>query len=116
MASLPTPTIRIQEDLAPVKSVNTALRSSGPESSYAGGIYHTRSISRASFDRRSHVTDVEDGDDWQHGLGRTKQVFRGKTLFWYAVVSYNILELKSAAASRTQDLTTPAGSHINPLA
>ena len=66
-----------------MRSATTGSRPGGAESSYAGGVYHTRSISRASFDRRSHVTDVEDGDDWQHGLGRTKQVFRGKTLLWY---------------------------------
>jgi KUP system potassium uptake protein len=69
-----------------VRSATAGLRSPVAESAYAGGIYHTRSISRASFDRRSQVTDGEDGDDWQTGLGRTKQVFRGKTLLWYVVV------------------------------
>ncbi|KAB5551020.1 potassium uptake protein [Coniochaeta sp. 2T2.1] len=91
MAPSVQPTIKIQENLHPVRSATAGLRSSGAESSYAGGIYNTRSISRASFDARSHVTDVEDGDDWQHGLGRTKQVFRGKTLFWLAYQSIGVI-------------------------
>jgi KUP system potassium uptake protein len=82
MAAPTGPTIKIQDELHPVRSETAGARSTGFESAYAGGIYHTRSISRHSFDRRSHATDVEDGDDWQHGLGRTKQVFRGKTLLW----------------------------------
>ncbi|KAB5580288.1 potassium transporter-domain-containing protein [Coniochaeta sp. 2T2.1] len=91
MAPSAQPTIKIQEDLHPVRSATAGLRSPGADSSYAGGIYNTRSISRASFDARSHVTDVEDGDDWQHGLGRTKQVFRGKTLFWLAYQSIGVI-------------------------
>ncbi|OIW34650.1 potassium transporter [Coniochaeta ligniaria NRRL 30616] len=91
MASATGPTIKIQEELHPVRSATAGLRSPGAESAYAGGIYHTRSISRASFDRRSHITDVEDGDDWQHGLGRTKQEFHGKTLFWLAYQSIGVI-------------------------
>lgn len=68
-----------------MRSTAAGLRSPEAEPAYAGGIYHARSISRASFDRRSQITDLEDGDDWQHGLHRNKQVFRGKTLFWYEV-------------------------------
>lgn len=83
MTSATGATIKIQEELHPVRSTTGGFRS---ESTYAGGIYHSRSISRASFDRRSQVTDVEDGDDWQHGLGKTKQVFRGKTLLWCVLV------------------------------
>jgi len=88
MAPSAQPTIVFQEDLHPVKSATAGFRSTGGESSYAGGVYNTRIRSRASFDVRSHVTDVEDGDDWQHGLGRTKQVFRGKTLIWYVIANH----------------------------
>lgn len=108
MASSAGPTIKIQEELHPVRSATAGLRSPGPESAYAGGIYHARSLSRASFDRRSHVTDVEDGDDWQHGLHRTKQVFRGKTLFWY-VLGLHLHGRRGASSS----LTPGSGWHIN---
>lgn len=86
MTSAAGTTIKIQEELHPVRSATAGIRSAAPESAYAGGIYHARSLSRASFDRRSQITDAEDGDDWQRGLGRTKQVFRGKTLLWYVLV------------------------------
>ncbi|KAK4167147.1 potassium transporter-domain-containing protein [Cladorrhinum sp. PSN259] len=61
----------------------------------AGGIYHTRTRPRPSFERRSlrgHISreqftnpfyftqDVEEGDDWRHSDAKTKQVFRGTTL------------------------------------
>lgn len=60
----------------------------------AGGIYKTnaraisagslhRNGSRVSYDRRSRTEDVEEGDDWRDADGpKTKQVFKGKTLFW----------------------------------
>ena len=64
----------------------------------AGGIYHTRTLTRPSFETRrsihgriSHenstdpsrvVQDVEDGDGWRDSHARTKQVFSGTTLLW----------------------------------
>lgn len=84
------PTITIQEEPHPPKSDPDGIRPSRGESSFAGGIYNTRSISKASFDRRSRsdAVDVEEGDDnWQTDE-RRKQVFRGKTLIWHVPFLY----------------------------
>ncbi|KAK0748412.1 potassium transporter-domain-containing protein [Apiosordaria backusii] len=73
--------------------------------SQAGGIYHTRSITRVSFDRRAAgrisqdngagpstiSDDVEEGDDWRDKHGKTKQVFRGTTLLWLAYQSIGVI-------------------------
>ncbi|KAK4647928.1 uncharacterized protein QC761_105700 [Podospora bellae-mahoneyi] len=72
--------------------------------SQAGGIYNTRSITRASFDRRTagdisqenggpsnSSGDVEEGDDWRDKHGKTKQVFKGTTLLWLAYQSIGVI-------------------------
>jgi KUP system potassium uptake protein len=78
------PTITIQEEPHPAKEDPDGIRPSRGESHFAGGIYNSRNISKASFDRksRSDAVDVEEGDNWQTE-GRKKQVFSGKTLMWY---------------------------------
>ncbi len=103
MASQPTTataaTIKIAENpLARIRSEQSA-HSTGvaqPGSS-AGGIYHARSVSRASLGRRSisrgpqdqtnatalSGNDVEEGDDWRDDQVRKKQIFHGTTLLWY---------------------------------
>ncbi|KAK4173880.1 potassium transporter-domain-containing protein [Triangularia setosa] len=71
----------------------------------AGGVYHTRSITRVSCDRRtagrisqdngaglSNINDdVEEGDDWRDKRAKTKQVFRGTTLLWLAYQSIGVI-------------------------
>ncbi|KAK4184156.1 potassium transporter-domain-containing protein [Podospora australis] len=71
----------------------------------AGGIYHTRGLSRASFDRRSisrasqdpsagpsiASPDVADGEEWRDNQIKTKQVFRGTTLLWLAYQSIGVI-------------------------
>lgn len=64
----------------------------------AGGIYHTRSITRESFDRRNpgpldgadieySNPDVEEGDNWrENNQVKQKQIFRGTTLLWYVLL------------------------------
>jgi hypothetical protein len=102
MASQPaTATIRIAENpIARIRSEQSS-HSTGvaPAISYAGGIYHTRSISRASVSRRSlsrgphdrssataaSGNDVEEGDNWRDDQVKKKQVFRGTTLLWYVL-------------------------------
>ncbi|KAK4200042.1 potassium transporter-domain-containing protein [Triangularia verruculosa] len=78
-------------------------RDIGP--SQTGGIYHTRSISRVSFDKRtagrisqdngagrSNVSDdVEEGGDWRNEHAKTKQIFRGTTLLWLAYQSIGVI-------------------------
>ncbi|KAK4226818.1 potassium transporter-domain-containing protein [Podospora fimiseda] len=65
----------------------------------AGGIYHTRTLTGPSFERRSHhgrisqdhstepsymTQDAEEGEQrWQEGNAKTKQVFKGTTLLWW---------------------------------
>ncbi len=96
-----TPTIKIAENpLAKVRSEQSAHSTGAARpGSSAGGIYHARSISRASLNRRSisrpphdltnatavSGNDIEEGDNWREDHVRTKQVFRGTTLLWYAV-------------------------------
>ncbi|KAK0624841.1 potassium transporter-domain-containing protein [Bombardia bombarda] len=113
-AKVPPPaTIRIAKDAIPVRpdpndkahghSTGISIRPGAgdePRAGMAGGIYHTRSISRASFDRRSvnrlstdpHVDrDVEEGDEWRDGHEKKKQVFRGRTLLWLAYQSVGVI-------------------------
>ncbi|KAK3694429.1 potassium transporter-domain-containing protein [Podospora appendiculata] len=105
------PTIKIAEDaLHPVRSESSYTTGFRPSvradtQRIAGGIYNTRSLSRASFDRRSasrlshdrrtetsHAThDVEEGDDWRAGDGKKKQIFRGRTLLWLAYQSIGVI-------------------------
>ncbi|KAK0730943.1 potassium uptake protein [Lasiosphaeris hirsuta] len=70
--------------------------------SLAGGIYHTRSISRASFDRsasrvshdrRTETTahDIEEGDEWRQGHEKRKQVFSGWKLLWLSYQSIGVI-------------------------
>jgi KUP system potassium uptake protein len=84
MSAIPNPTITIQEEPHPAKVDPDGIRPARGESQFAGGIYNSRSISKASFDRRSRsdAADVEEGDNWQTDE-RKKQVFSGKTLMWY---------------------------------
>ena len=95
-----TPTIKIAENpLAQVRSEQSAHSTGAARpGSTAGGIYHARSISRASLSRRSisgpphdqtsatavSGNDIEEGDNWRDDHVRTKQVFHGRTLLWYA--------------------------------
>lgn len=90
------PTITIQEEPHPPKGDPDGIRPFRPgRSEHAGGVYNTRSISKASFDRRtrSDAVDVEEGDDNWHTDDRQKQVFRGKTLLWYGLLSSSRLPL-----------------------
>ena len=97
-------TIRIQDEAHP----NT-LRRSGSESrsrplqptdttGLAGGIYHTRALSRTATHRSASRAaserhpeagqDVEEGDNWRDSeKPKTKQVYRGTTLLWLAYQS-----------------------------
>ena len=90
------PTIKIAEDLHPIRSEPSRSRTyaRAETSSLAGGVFNTRSLSRSSAERRSTSRarhdrypdaggDAEEGEEWQPEQGRTKQVFRGKTLLWY---------------------------------
>ncbi|KAK3329906.1 potassium transporter hak-1 [Apodospora peruviana] len=95
-ATAVVPTVRIAEpQLHPVRSApaghSTGVGLSRTATS-AGGIYHTRSISRASFDRFSHAThDVEEGDEWHDGHVKKKQIFKGRTLLWLAYQSIGVI-------------------------
>lgn len=97
-------TIRIAEDTHPKE-----LRRSESESRFrpltrtdttalAGGIYHTRalsrtttqrSVSRHSVDRRAtDAGDGEEGDDWRENeKPKVKQIYKGTTLLWLAYQS-----------------------------
>lgn len=65
----------------------------GPSSALAGGIYNSRSFSRATSGRRSlsrasrnrnrDAPDAEEGDEWIRDDGHKKQVFHGWNLIWY---------------------------------
>ncbi|KAI1855523.1 hypothetical protein JX265_004606 [Neoarthrinium moseri] len=90
-----TPTIRIADDLEPIKPDNSAR---------AGGIYDVRSLSRVgtasgrrsvsrhSQDRRSEQAgDVDDGDWHPEDVGREKQIFKGTTLLWLAYQSTGVI-------------------------
>lgn len=85
-------TIKIQEEPHPAKVDPDGIRPTRGESHFAGGIYNSRSISKASFDRRSRsdAVDVEEGDNWRTEE-RTKQVFRGRTLMWLAYQSVGVI-------------------------
>ncbi|KAK4239424.1 potassium transporter-domain-containing protein [Achaetomium macrosporum] len=99
-------TIKIAEDSLERVDSKSAGRSTGvafPDGT-AGGIYHTRSITRASFDRRtgrlSHEPDVgaahmrqdvEEGEDWRDEHVKKKQVFRGATLLLLAYQSVGVI-------------------------
>ncbi|KAK3382699.1 potassium transporter-domain-containing protein [Lasiosphaeria ovina] len=97
----PTPaTIKIDEDSLLRAPDPSSSGNSTAVSALAGGIYHTRSISRASLDRRSVSRisrdrradhDVEEGDDWRNIDGKKKQIFRGKTLLWLAYQSVGVI-------------------------
>src|SRR5690242_14469007 len=82
-------TIRIADDLRPVRSESSNFRQHHGDRRYAGGgIYNTRALSRASsrvsIDRLSDFhLDTEEGDEWRDGHTKTKQVFGGTTLLWY---------------------------------
>ncbi|VBB71956.1 Putative potassium transporter related to N. crassa HAK-1 [Podospora comata] len=118
MADTPPPPIRSKANDDPpfrnnVPSEPTARStgiSFGPDlrgdigPSQAGGIYNTRSITRASFDRRTagdisqenggpsnSSDDVEEGDDWRDKHGKTKQVFKGTALLWLAYQSIGVI-------------------------
>ncbi|KAK0671038.1 potassium transporter-domain-containing protein [Cercophora samala] len=117
MADPPPPmTSKVSEDPLPLNNTpsDPSARSTGisfgPDPrgdigpSQAGGIYHTRSITRASFDRRTAggisqdnggpsntSDDVEEGDDWRDKHAKTKQVFRGTTLLWLAYQSIGVI-------------------------
>lgn len=118
MADTPPPPItsKANDDLPPLNNVPSepTARSTGisfgPDlrgdigPSQAGGIYNTRSITRASFDRRTagdisqenggpsnSSDDVEEGDDWRDKHGKTKQVFKGTTLLWLAYQSIGVI-------------------------
>ena len=92
-----TPTIKIAEiPLARVRTEQSAHSTGAARSdSSAGGIYHARaslsrrSISRPPQDQTSATAvsgnDIEEGDNWRDDHVRTKQVFRGTTLLWYAL-------------------------------
>ena len=85
------PTIKIAEELHPSKADPEIQRSR----SDAGGIYNTRSQSRAGLDRRPSFGPKSeaasfgdgDGDDWNRNEPKQKQVFTGLTLAWWASVS-----------------------------
>lgn len=91
--------VKIAEDsLQRVRSAPAVGHSIG----MAGGIYHTRDISRASFDGRSihrgshdvrneTTHDVEEGDDWRGGQEKKKQVFSGWTLLWLSYQSIGVI-------------------------
>lgn len=102
MASQPTTaTIKIEENpIARIRSEQSGHSTGVAQpSSSAGGIYHTRSVSRASLGRQSisqgphdqssatavSGNDVEEGDNWRDDHVRKKQVFRGTTLLWYVL-------------------------------
>lgn len=94
------PTIKIADEvrLRPVRAETIARYPSVAVDGNVGGIYHSRtlrpsvshpsiarrrSLSRISRDRRADTAgDVEEGDRWQDGQMKTKQVFRGRTLLW----------------------------------
>lgn len=95
------PSIKIADPpLHHVRSEPTTGRATGV--SLAGGIYHTRSISRASFDRSasrvSHdrrtetaAHDIEEGDEWREGHGKKKQIFGGWKLLWLSYQSIGVI-------------------------
>ncbi|KAK1758277.1 potassium transporter-domain-containing protein [Echria macrotheca] len=96
----PQASIKIADDaLHRVRSAPAAGQSTG----IAGGIYHTRDISRASFDGRSSrrlsssdartegTQDVEEGDDWRRGHEKKKQIFHGWQLLWLSYQSIGVI-------------------------
>ncbi|KAK3309809.1 potassium transporter-domain-containing protein [Chaetomium strumarium] len=101
-------TIKIDEDSLQRVHSEPAGQSTGvafPDGGTAGGIYHTRSITGVSFDRRTgrlsrepdasgtaHAgPDVEEGEDWRDEDVKKKQVFRGATLLLLAYQSIGVI-------------------------
>jgi KUP system potassium uptake protein len=66
----------------------------GASTSIAGGIYFGRTRSFEKPERRRSVSHQRtfdsnvavEGEDWRRDDGKKKQVFRGKTLFWYGIL------------------------------
>lgn len=96
---MPPPSIKIADDtLHRVRSAPAEGHSTG----VAGGIFHTRSISRLSVDGRSArrgshepaldvARDVEEGDDWRGSHEKKKQIFSGWTLLWLSYQSVGVI-------------------------
>ncbi|KAL2021373.1 hypothetical protein VTK56DRAFT_7238 [Thermocarpiscus australiensis] len=122
-------TIKIAEDSLPrvsgsseSRGHSTALELPPRNAGMAGGIYHTRSISRALFDRRSggdisrdpevvpthSACDVEEGDDWRGEHVKKKQVFRGATLLWF--ISLWVLSTATLVLARSMSTRLPSRS------
>ncbi len=85
MAATNTPTIKIADDQHPTKLESNLRTSARGDARLAGGIFNARSRSRGSLDHRSDAVSpggAEEGDEWQQGNAKTKQIFRGTTLLW----------------------------------
>jgi KUP system potassium uptake protein len=95
----PATAVKIAEDsLLRVRSAPDTGRPTG----IAGGVYHARSLSRVSVDKRSArrlsheptpdvARDVEEGDNWRDGHEKKKQVFSGWTLLWLSYQSIGVI-------------------------
>jgi len=95
----PATAVKIAEDaLLRVRSAPDTGHSTG----IAGGVYHARSFSRVSVDRRSArrlsheptpdvARDVEEGDNWRDGHEKKKQIFSGWTLLWLSYQSIGVI-------------------------
>ena len=80
-------TIKIADNLRPTISGGESRPTNPDMSGLAGGIFNTRSRSRAGSptSARAELSQGEElGDEWRDGSQKKKQVFKGKTLFLYA--------------------------------
>ncbi|KAK5658944.1 hypothetical protein OQA88_1761 [Cercophora sp. LCS_1] len=96
---IPPPSVKVaEESLQRMRPVHGAGHSTGA----AGGIYHSRTASGPSFERRASrrlsndvatdvVNDIEEGDDWRGGQEKRKQVFKGWTLLWLSYQSIGVI-------------------------
>jgi hypothetical protein len=89
-ANTTSPTIKIADDARPERPGRRM-------SAQAGGVYHTRRLSRSrsrtpfpdlerssgDLRREFSQSNAEEGDEWRRDDGPKKQVFRGPTLLWY---------------------------------
>ena len=78
------PSVRIADDPRAISSDGEFRPTRADMPGVAGGVFNTRSRSRAGSYRsgRGDAGD-EEGDEWQGGNEKKKQVFKGRTLLLF---------------------------------
>lgn len=113
--------------------IGQTVRNDKP-ASHVGGVYHSRTVNlpgisvehRANLVRLGRVRRAdpegaaEEGDHWQDGQLKTKQVFRGRTTLWYVFFQLSsigmIYRLLLTASTRAGSRTSQLGSSTAILA